>query len=84
MLKCQKDLVRVKRVSNSDEMKLYLNDLFNDKLNKLFIKEGYVNSNYPSKSLTTNDDVLQEHYACVDDDRLTVYTCGFSKIIGSV
>lgn len=84
MLKCQKDLVRVKRVSNSDEVKLYLNDLFNDRLNKLSIKEGYMNNNYSSKLLTTNDNVLQEYYICGNDDRLTVYTCGFSKIIGSV
>jgi hypothetical protein len=84
MWKNQKDLVRVKRVNNSDEIKLYLDDLFNDKLNKLSIKEGYMNNNYPSKLLITDDVVLQEHYTCGNDDRLTVYTCGFSKIIWSV
>ena len=84
MLKNQKDLVIVKRVSNSDEVKLYLNDLFSDRLNILSIKEGYMNSNYPSKLLPTDDNILQDCYISSCDDRLKIYTCGFSKIIGSV
>lgn len=84
MLKNQKGLVRVKRANNSDEIKLYLKYLFNDRLNKLSIKEVYMNSNYPSKLLTTDCSILQNCYVSSCDDRLKVYTCGFSKIIWSV
>ena len=66
-----------------DSIKEYLKDLFANKLNSLSIKDGYMNNNYPSQHLVTSDSVLQECYTCADT-RLKIYTCGFSKIIGSV
>lgn len=61
----------------------YLLDLFNDRLNSLSLKDNsmYMNNNYPSPLLTIESSCNTEDSYNYGDS--VVYTCGYSKILGS-
>lgn len=66
-------------ISNTDKVKSYLYDLFNNKCNELsFINGNFMNNNYPAPGIITEDAIVQ-HYYVYNSSR--VYTCGYSKII---
>lgn len=64
---------------NKDDIKLYLNDLFDGVVNKLsFIADCYVNNNYPRPCTSVNDLSYIDH--CYKFGTHVVYTCGCSKL----
>lgn len=72
-------IFEVEWVNNSDAIKAYLYDLFNNKENQLSSIDDYtVNNNYPSplKNGDTNN-YIESYYMCGD---YKVFTCGYSRI----
>jgi hypothetical protein len=64
-------------------IKDYIRDLFNNKNNNLsFLKEGYMNNNYPALniSIDENESYVELNYLY---NNITVNTCGYSKILNS-
>ncbi len=69
-------------VSHSTEIKNYLYCLFNNEKTELsFLKEGYMNNNYPSIECLTSlslGNFTEDYYNSKD---AIVYTCGYSEIL---
>lgn len=72
---------------NKDAIKKYLQDLFNDKENRLSFNEDHtlMNNNYPSKYTIISDEIFEYSYNVSSQNRaLIINTCGFSKIVTNI
>ena len=65
-------------ITNKDNIKSYLYDLFSSKENALSFKDGMLNNNYPSSATYQCGEHVEDFY--IHRDR-KVFTCGYTKLI---
>lgn len=64
-------------INNSDLIKIYLHDLFNNIENNLSYNNNYMNNNYPSPNKRHITGYIPSCYTINEN---VVYTCGYSKL----
>lgn len=63
---------------DSNSIKCYLRDLYNDTENKISFYDGLINNNYPLPNMTTLIGEYIESYYVAGKHK--VYTCGYTKV----